>query len=205
MLQTPIQSAIEQVRDLKSRVLELQLFRGYSGTARAAAGLFTLFAAFLMSRSFFPPREIAHVIGWGLVFIVGTALNYGALVYWFFSQRAMHKPFTFRPVLDGVTPLLVGGILTFAMLARNQYDLLFGMWMCLFGLAHLASRQSLPKAIWYLGWYYVACGAGYFIFVMDRGSFLNPWPMSTVFCIGEIVGGVIFYYSAKSEKEKFDA
>ncbi|MBV9464113.1 MAG: hypothetical protein JO317_07800 [Verrucomicrobiae bacterium] len=197
-----IHQALAQVRELKQRVLEKQRFKGYSGRARALAGTAALAAAIVMSSPPYPRTTLAHLVGWGVVFLIGFALNYGALLYWFwFDPEARHPrsgvPLIhhdlrrLKPAIDAVPPLFAGGILTYAALLNGQAQLLFGIWMILFGLANTASHSSLPRSIFFVGLYYVACGAA---FLLLRGSFLNPWPIGVVFFVGEWAGGLILHF-----------
>ncbi|MFQ5753140.1 MAG: hypothetical protein ACE5HI_14200 [bacterium] len=171
-------------------------FKGYSGRARALSGTVALIAAVIMASSSFPKVVSDHIYGWGLVFVVGFVLNYGALIHWFlFDLQVKRDLRKLRPTLDAFPALFVGGVLTLALIKIEQVHLLFGMWMCLFGLTSLASRQVLPKMYWVVGLFYISCGT-YYLLTPDM-SFLNPWPMGVVFFIGEWVGGIILHYDER--------
>ena len=43
-----------------------------------------------------------------------------------------------KPASDAIPPLFVGGLLSLVMIIHHQYDYLYGIWMCHFGLANLA-------------------------------------------------------------------
>ena len=192
MLASHVHQALEQVRELQRRVLESQRFKGYSGKARAFSGTVALAAAGVMSLATFPETPTAHVIGWGVVFVIAVVANYGAMFLWFRSdpdaKRDLRRLF---PTLDTLPPLFVGGVLTVAMVVNGHHRYLFGIWMCLFGLTNLSSRWVLPKTIWPLGLYYVACGTA--CLLVPGVSFMNPWPMGVVFFVGEWTGGFIFH------------
>lgn len=188
-----IQDALSQVRELQQKILEKQRFKGYSGRARALAGTTAILAALIMSTVSFPKTNTAHLYGWGCVFFIGLLINYGALLNWFLFDSKVQRDFRkLRPIVDVFPPLLVGGILTLAFISQNQHQLLFGIWMCLFGLACLTSRTALPKLIWIVGLFYIFCGTVYLLF--SDVSFLNPWPMGIVFFIGEWLGGIILHF-----------
>jgi hypothetical protein len=99
-------------------------------------------------------------------------------------DRAMIKP-----AVDAVPALAVGGLLSLAAIRVGQYDLLFGIWMCLYGLAQVAYRQSLPAGIYMVGLCYIVCGSCCLLSPAVR--FLDPWPMGGVFFAGEIAGGAV--------------
>jgi len=190
-----IDQALEQVRDVQRHVLESQRFKGYSGKARAFSGTVAVGGAVVMSLDAFPKTAAAHVIGWAVVFGIAIVASYGAVVLWFLTDAgAKRDTRRLRPMLDSLPPIVVGGVLTLAMIHGDQHRFLFGIWMSLFGLTNLSARWVLHKAIWPLGLYYVACGSACLLMPI---SFLNPWPMGVVFFIGEWIGGIIFYFDRR--------
>jgi len=183
--------ALSQVRDLQHLVLEKQRFKGYSGRARMLGGAIALLAAAVMSSASFPQTITWHLFGWGLVSAAGLLVFYGTLLHWFFFKR--NGEARLYPILDAFPALFVGGIFTLVAIRIGQVDLLFGIWMCLFGLTCLATRHTLPRSYWMVGVFYITCGTGYLL--SPSPSFLNPWPMGLVFFVGELWGGSIFYFS----------
>jgi hypothetical protein len=193
MMTNPIHHALAQVQELQQKVLEKQRFKGYSGRARAISGTLALLAAPIMSSDYFPKTITAHAVGWGTVFALALLLNFGSLVYWFFFDPCVKRDIRrLRPTLDVVPPLFVGGILTLILMRDDLHKYLFGIWMCLFGLANLASRHVLPKQICQVGWFYILCGTIYLL--APHNSFLNPWPAAIVFFVGEWAGGIILHF-----------
>jgi len=93
--------------------------------------------------------------------------------------------------------LVVGGVLSLVFIREDLFDLLFGAWMCLYGLANFSSRRILPAAIWALGTYYV--GLGILFLFHPSVTFLSPMPAGLVFFFGEWAGGFIFHYCRKPD------
>jgi hypothetical protein len=194
MIANHIHHALAQVRELQQKILENQRFKGYSGRARAIGGTVALLAAFAMSSPYYPHSAQVHVIGWGIVALIGMLLNFGALIHWFLSDPKVKRDIRkLKPTLDALPAFLVGAVMTVAMLANGLPQYLFGIWMSLFGLANLASRHVLPKRIWMVGAYYLVCGSVFLLF--PNISFRNPWPIGIVFFIGEWAGGVVLHFS----------
>jgi len=191
-----VHDAIRQVRDLQRRVLEAERFTGYSGRSRAFGGTAALIAVVIMSRPDFPRTVEAHLAGWLAVLAFAVIGNYSALLYWFFFHPTQKKEMRrLIPTVDAFPPLLVGGLFTLVLIQRGLYDLLFGAWMCLYGLANLSSRRVLPKAIWPLGLFYIGCGTAFLL--VPGVSFTSPWGAGLVFFFGEWVGGFIFHYNRR--------
>jgi len=191
-----IQDALAQVRHLQQLVLDSQRFKGFSGPSRAASGTIALVAAAVMASPLYPESVRWHLLGWAGVFVVAFALNFGALIYWFFNDPVVKKDVRrLKPLLDVVPPLFVGGALTFAIILHGLYPYLFGIWMCMFGLSNMASRHVLPRPIAAVGIFYILCGI--LLVLAPNSSFLNPLPMGLVFCAGEWASGLILYRDDK--------
>jgi len=137
-----------------------------------------------------PATPVAHLVGWGIVCATCVLVNYLFLVYWFmFDEEVRRSPVTLKPALDALPALATGGALSAALVSTGNYDLLFGSWMCLYGLAQSAYRSSLPSEMYVIGIAYILCGI--YCLLSPLTSFMNPWPMGLVFCAGEMVGGTI--------------
>ena len=104
-----------------------------------------------------------------------------------------------KPALDALPALAVGAALTAGLILAGQYDLLCGAWMCLYGLAQVAYRQTLPGGIYLVGLCYILCGAAYLLF--PAGTFMNPWPMGLMFFLGELAGGLILIHQELSRQK----
>jgi hypothetical protein len=126
------------------------------------------------------------------VFTLSVVLNLGALVHWFLHDRMIQRDVTrLKPILDVIPPLAVGAVFTLVLLLKKDVDLLFGVWMCMFGLTNLASRYVLPGAIAVVGTFYILAGT---LCLLSPGiTFADPYAMGAVFFVGELAGGLILY------------
>ncbi len=192
MIASHIHHALAQVRELKIRVLNAQQFQGYSGRCRAVGGTVALLAPLVMGIRAYPQTTTAHLWGWTVVFLCAICANYSAVLFWFLFQPDVARDIRrLMPTVDALPSLVVGGVLTGALVLNAQHNLLFGTWMCLYGLTNLSARNTLPKALWPLGVFYIGCGT--LCLLTPLGSLSNPWPMGLVFGVGEWAGGFIFY------------
>lgn len=200
MIAAHVHDALDQVRRLREIVLGPRFFRGYSGKARLLSGLGALAGAFVLSRPFVPATPRAHLIGWMSVLGTALLLNYGALLNWIVTEpRVRRHPVILKPALDALPALAVGGLLTAALVRCGLHDLLFGTWMCCFGVAHMAYRQTLPGENYFVGLFYILCGAACLLVPAVR--FTSPWPMGLVFCAGECAGGTALILMNDREKD----
>jgi len=187
-----IHDALAQVRRMQELVLEKRRFQGYSGKARILSGTAALMGTIAMGSRLMPIDPLAHLIGWGVVLAVGVMLNYFALAYWFlFDPQVRRNPAMLKPAIDALPALGSGAAFTVALIVAEQFNLLFGMWMSLYGLAQVAYRRSLPQGVYIVGLCYLVCGA--WCLLAPGITFTNPWPMGVVFFAGEWAGGIILY------------
>jgi len=187
-----INEALGAVRQMRQVLLQKQPFRGYSGPARVLSGACALITAWCMASDFYPQTTRAHILGWGGVFLAASVMNTAAVLYWLLHDKVVRVDFRrLKPVLDTLPPLMVGAVLTFVFIFNGYHNLLFGVWMCMFGLSNLASRYVLPPWIAAVGIFYVMGGT--LCLLSPSVSFLNPWPMGFIFFAGECAGGLILY------------
>jgi hypothetical protein len=151
-----------------------------------------LAGALILNQKWFPATENAHLLGWITVLGLALTINYGALMIWFlFNQSVQRNAAMLVPAVDALPPLLMSAVFSAAFIVKGEYDLLPGMWMALFGLAHMAYRQSLPITNYAVGAFYVISGA--FCLLLPGLIFTDPLPMGITFFIGELAGGCILY------------
>lgn len=194
-----IHQALRQVRDVQRRMLATERFRGYSGRCRALTGTLALLAAVVMSRDFYPATPPAHLLGWGVVLVLSLVISYSALLHWFLFEPGVERdPRRLGPTVDALPPLAVGGILSAVLVRHGLFDLLFGTWMCLYGLANLSTRRVFPRAVWPLGVGYILSGTA--LLFVPGVTFTDPWPMGLVFFVGECVGGWVYHRNRVPER-----
>ncbi len=200
MIANHIHDAIGQVRQMRELVLARQRFKGYSGKARMAGGVLAIAGAVVMSRPGFPEKPVAHLAGWGVVLALALLFNYGSLALWFLGNPLLRRDLMqLKPAADALPALSMGAVFSLALVLHGQYALLFGTWMCLYGLVHVAYRQSLPPIHYAVGVFYMLCGTG--LLLSPCSSFTNPWPMGAVFGLGELAGGYILYRNRQEEPD----
>ncbi len=197
-MKTSIQDALRQVRDLQQAILEKQRFKGYSGRARALGGCVALAAGLLLGSPSVPALPMVHFVGWSVVFFLAMVCNYGPLIYWFLNDPEVGRDVRrLRPALEIIPLLAVGGLLTMALVAREEYNLLFGTWMVMCGLLNFTARQVLPRGLSWVGMYYLLCGGACLLGLPGLSFTRDAWIMGTVFFVGEFFGGLVLHYDEK--------
>jgi hypothetical protein len=200
MIANHIHHALAQVKELEQRILNQQRFTGYSGKARMISGTLALGTAFVMTREFFPSTPHAHFLGWATLCVMAVLINYGALFYWFLCDPDVNRDWKrLKPALRVFPVFVVGAALSAGVLLGGQYHLLFGIWMTIFGLANVLMVDVLAKETFWVGWFYIFCGA---VVLISFRTFVNPWPMGIVFFMGEWAGGILWYIDGKGDRDE---
>lgn len=190
MIANHVHDALAQVRRLQELILDRRYFQGYSGSARIGSAAAMLVGVLILDSGWVPREPLAHLAGWGAILGVALVLNYSCLAWWYlFNPEVRRNPALLKPALDALPALAVGGVLSLALVRTGQYDLLFGVWLSLYGLAQVAYRRSLPPGIYCVGIGYIACGAAALLW--QGVSFLQPLPTGLVFSLGEAAGGAV--------------
>lgn len=187
-----VDEALARVRAMQTLVLDHQRFAGFSGLARMVGGVAALATA-LVLRNLSATEPRVHLIGWGLLLALGLLVNFAALFSWLLKHRQTLRLAEWWPVLEVVPALAVGAALSYAVIQAEHLDLLFGVWMSLYGLSHLAYRRNLPFGVYCVGLAYVA--AGIFCLLWPGIHFTDPRPMGLFFGLGELFGGWVLYRS----------
>ena len=183
-----IRQAIREVKELRSTILQKQLYQGYSGRARMLGGVIALVVSLLLMLNRGNDRFLFW--SWGLVFTAAAIVNYGAILVWHLKQsgRDYRK---LAPVLEVFPVWIVAGVITLALYAHDQFDLLYGTWMALFAIVQGIERTRLPKDLVWIGTYYLLAGI-YFLF-NSADSFSFPLWMGVVFFVGETSAGLMMH------------
>lgn len=189
MIAYHVHQALAHVRELKSKIIDQQRFKGYSGIARMTGGALAAATAWALWSPLFPDTMEAHFLGWTVLFILAIMVNYGALARWFLFDPEVGRDIRrLNPAFDLFPTIFVGGVLTFVFARHGLHSLLFGTWMSLFGIMNLISSRLLPRKIARVGIFYISVGT---VLLVTAPPFTDPWPMGLTFCIGELTGGYI--------------
>lgn len=185
-----LHDALLLVQSLRHSLIEGQVSRGLTGPGRVVSGCIALLACMILSTPMIPSTPRAHLLAWGVVLLLASLINGFSLLYFYLNDKQVNRDIRrLRPLLDALPPLAVGAGLTVAFVLKREPDPLCGIWMCMFGLVNLASRNSLPSLISFAGMFYIA--GGLVCLILPGFSFTNPWPMGIVFFTGELTSGLV--------------
>jgi len=195
-----VHDALAQIKQLQGFILGKKNFSGYLWQTKIAGGAVVLLGTFIMASSCCPETVTAHLTAWVVIILIAMLINYGGLFYWFFYDKdSRRKWIRLLPAVDMLPEIVVGAVFTAIIIEYQQYDMLMGVWLCLYGLVHVSYRQALPKGSYIVGLFYIICGA-YFLF--QHVQFTNSLPAGIVIFAGETICGISLYKNRRQQNHE---
>jgi len=185
-----LERAISDLEEVRDRLAAVQRFEGYSAPAAVASGLAAIVAG-LIQRQLEPfPNSSAgfqrYVVIWMVCLAVGLALNYGAVAIWAWKNRRPGAVSRFRSAARSIAPSVVlGGVLTAALVGHAMYALLPGTWFALYAIGLFASRGAIPESAMTVTLGFTVLAAIFLISPLQSVA-LAWWVMPLAFGAGQI-------------------
>jgi hypothetical protein len=185
-----LQRALSDLEEVRDRLARVQRFEGYSAPAAAASGVVALIAGVVQQRLAPLPltadAQQTYVAIWIACLAVALVLNYGAVAVWVLKHRGPAAQSQFRTAALSIAPSVVlGGVLSLALIERSEYALLPGAWFALYAIGLFASRSAVPKAALTIAFAFAALAL---IFTLTPLAVLALawWVMPLGFGLGQI-------------------
>ena len=179
--------AIGEIHGWMSRA---SCYRNLSGPAAIAAGVSAVVVAGALEiASEVPPGPVAFCAAWGSVFAFSAIVNLALIAVKARQRREPVASRLGRTVLAAMLPgFAAGGVMTWALAARDLWSLVPGTWMLLYGCAVLAARFFSPRGSGLLGISFMLLGAFTLVFMGDEA--MSPWVMAGSFGALHVAFGV---------------
>jgi hypothetical protein len=179
---------ISVIREQLARDTE---FRGYGPVALAATGILALIVAAAQALWLGQPAVHVHLYVWLWVATAAVSVVVIGSETIQRSRRAhgdLAVPMLQSAVEQFLPAIIAGGLLTVAMLQVAPLSLwmLPGLWQIVFSLGVFASCRFLPRPMFLVGVWYLACGLGCLGLVPPEQRF-SPWVMGVPFGIGQLM------------------
>jgi hypothetical protein len=192
-----LRRALSDLAEVRDRLVRVQRFDGYSAAAAIASGVGALVAGIVQLQSAALPRtpDALHryVAIWMTCLAVGLILNYGAVAFWVWKHRGPAASSGFRTAARSIAPSVVlGGLLTVALIDRSAYALLPGTWFALYSLGLFASRDAIPESTLPVTLGFAALAALFLVSPLQSVA-LAWWVMPLGFGIGQIAVGLLIW------------
>jgi hypothetical protein len=187
-----VTDALGQIADIHEHLARAEQYRGFHPFAVAASGLVGLLAA-AFQPWFVSDDPVAFVRCWLVVAAVGGAIGISPAVDAYCRREDEFARRRTRRVVVQFVPCVVAGLCVTIAVGRGGSDLvrlLPGLWALLFGLGVFAARPYLPRAIGWVGLFYLAAGAG-LLAAVPADLARAGWTVGVVFAAGQCATAVV--------------
>jgi hypothetical protein len=189
-----LDQALSDIVLIRRHLARYSEFRGYGAATVAATGALALLMAAgqALWLKHIAQRVDLYVLSWAMTAaasFLGIAIEaacrcrriHGALA-WVMLQSALEE---FLPAI------MAGGLLTVVLLRTTPGSawMLPGLWQILFSLGVFGSWRALPRPIFAVGVWYLACGLAC-LALLSGPKVLSPWAMGIPFGVGQIMVAV---------------
>lgn len=188
-----VERALADLQEVRDRLASLQRYRGYSGQAAAVSGVFAVVAGLIQLAVSPSPRTAADVTTYLLIWFgclaAALAVNYGAGLLWYARNAERHARSQTRNAGLTILPAVVlGAVLSLALIIRNEAGLLPGVWYACYAIGLFAARAMLPRGVLNISILFGAIGTA-LLLAPDQNFPLQWWIMPLGFGAGQIVIG----------------
>ncbi len=194
-----LDEALSQIAEIRHQMARTELFRGYRALPVAFSGALAAAAAVLQVNWVPQPREqvAAYLSLWiGAALLSAVAAGAGMIDRRRRSASAWSREITWLALEQFLPCLIAGGLLTAVIVTTCPESLwmLPGLWQVLFSLGIFASCRLLPRATWFVAFFYLA--AGITCLAIARGELaLSPWAMGVPFGVGQTLAAAVLYWT----------
>lgn len=187
------QQALADLAEVRYRLAGTQRFAGFSGAAAAASGIIGLAAGLL--QALMAPRPVdagGYVVYFGIWYTtlaLALVINYGAVAMWLAKNRGVHAKQQSRLAAFAMVPAIVlGGVLTLALVDHGLMVLVPGVWYGAYAVALFASRTLVPTSVLTVAGAFGVIALA--LLLPFESIALAWWVMPLGFGLGQIVIGV---------------
>ncbi len=192
-----LERALSDLAEVRDRLIRVQRFEGYSAAAAIASGAGALGAGYIQWQTAPLPASAdalhRYVLIWMACLAFALAVNYGAVAIWVWKHRGPGAASGFRSAARSIAPSVVlGGLLTVALVDRSAYSMLPGTWFALYSLGLFASRDAIPRSTLPVTLGFGALAALFLVSPL-RAIALAWWVMPLGFGVGQVAVGVLIW------------
>jgi hypothetical protein len=191
---TDLERALADIAEVRERLGHVQRFRGYSGLAAILSGVFAIVAGPLQALVV-PHVRNAHeghlyFALWFVCCAASVLVNYGAIAHWYVNDATARDRWQTATVgLSMIPSLVLGAMLSFALLRENLFAFLPGVWYGCYGVGLFASRTMVPRAVVPIAAGFMVAGMG--LLFVPPAIALQWWVLPLGFGAGQLAIGAI--------------
>jgi hypothetical protein len=192
-----LREALTQISEIRQRVAQTEVFRGYRAVPVAFSGLLALATAAVQMVCLPEPKghAAAYIALWvGAAFVSLLATGLEIFLHHRHARTRLGKELTWLALRQFAPCLAAGGLVLFAVVtyASDMLWMLPGLWAMLFSLGIFASWRLLPRPTFWVAMFYMIAGT---MLLTLREDALSPWAMGLPFGAGQFFSAAILYWT----------
>lgn len=194
-----LREALAQISQIREHMARTEVFRGYRSLTVGFTGCLALLAA--TAQAWWIPRPAEQLGAYLTLWLgaAGIAVTVEGVEVWLRARRSESTVARQLAVLavEQFLPCVAAGALMTAAIVYQSPQLAWllpGLWAVLFSLGVFASYRLLPRAIFYIGVYYLAAGVAMLTLAHGEAA-LSPWTMGLTFGGGQLTSAAILYFT----------
>ena len=192
-----LEEALARVSEIRLQIARSEPFRGYRSATAAFSGLVAIGAAAVQPLVIRDPAADpqAYLVLWIVAAFVSVAITAVEMTV---RCRRSASPtaarLTWLAVEQFLPCTIVGAVVTLVLVFSVPASLwmLPGFWGVIFSQGVFASCRLLPRPIFWVAVYYLACGAATLALAQGPRSF-SPWAMGITFGGGQLLAAAVLY------------
>jgi len=192
-----LREALTQISEIRQRVAQAEVFRGYRAVPVAFSGLLALATARVQMICLPQPESnvpayLALWVGAALISLLATGLE--IFLHHRHARSLLAGQLTWLALRQFAPCLMAGALVLFAVVtyANQILWILPGLWAMLFSMGIFASYRLLPKATFWVALFYMIAGT---ILLTLGEDALSPWAMGLPFGAGQLFAAAILYWT----------
>jgi hypothetical protein len=192
-----LREALTQISEIRQRVAQAEVFRGYRSVPVAFSGLLALATAGVQSVCLPQPAQnaAAYLALWVTAALVSmSATGLELFLHHRHARTPLAQQLTWLALRQFAPCLMAGGLVTLGVVsyASEVFWILPGLWSMLFSLGIFASYRLLPKPTFWVATFYMIAGA---MLLTLREDALSPWAMGIPFGGGQLFAAAVLYWT----------
>lgn len=192
-----LREALTQISEIRQRVAQTELFRGYRAVPVAFSGLLALITAvvqtaYLPEPELNPPAYLALWLTAAFVSLMATGLE--IFLHHRHARSRLARQLTWLALRQFAPCLAAGGLVMCAIMSSAPEILwmLPGLWAVLFSMGIFASYRLLPRPTFWVALFYLFAGT---MLLTLREHALSPWAMGVPFAMGQFFAAAVLYWT----------
>jgi hypothetical protein len=192
-----LHDALTQISEIRQRVAQTEVFRGYRAVPVAFSGLLAIAMAALQTVLLpDPASNLTAFFGlWvGAAFVSMLATGLEIYIHHLHARLPVARQLTWLALWQ-FAPCVVAGALMLLVILAYAPDvawILPGLLAMLFSMGIFASYRLLPKPTYWVAIFYMIAGT---MLLTLHDAALTPWAMGLPFGIGQLFSATVLYWT----------